>query len=122
MLFTLVGPIIQEKPAADHLAQRRSDDSLDDSSHYLGDENGSSRCRRGSFTEFRTQPLINPFLCLLYDVFLCLPFSAEHGAASYDEIIKSEFLGKLDVGSCCPGTSGFILRNRWQDQVLAIPY
>ena len=70
----------------------------------------------------RAQPLINPSLCVLYDVFLSLPFSAERGAASEDEIIKSEFLSKLDVGSCCPGTGGFILRNRRYDQVFAISY
>ena len=56
------------------------------------------RGQPGLFWRFRAQPLINPLLSLLYDVFLCLLFRRKHAAASDDDIMEAEFFSKLNVG------------------------
>ena len=48
---------------------------------------------------FGAKPLINPQLGLLYDVFLWSAyFFRKQAAASYNDIMETEFFSKLNVG------------------------
>jgi hypothetical protein len=80
--------------------------------HYPGDKNLSWRRKTRLFLGFRAQPLINPKLGLLYDVFLCLLFRMKHVAPSDDDIMETKFLSKLNVGGRYPAASIFVSINR----------
>ena len=70
----------------------------------------------------RSKSLMNPLLCLLYNVFLCLAFCAKRAAATYGHIVEHEFFIELNTGACDPCASRFILVEYRQDQVLPVSY